>query len=115
MWRRSAMGSQSTRGAAFDEHFTAARFKQAVDELERGGFSGAAAAEQHQRFAARDVRLTPVQQRLADRRDRVMPASRNSMTATGRVWSLIAVLVGKNLHSEELADVVETRVPASLR
>ena len=65
MRRRSAMGSHSRRGAAFDPHFARARFEQAVDQLERRGFSRAAAAQQHQRLAARHGEAQLLQQRLA--------------------------------------------------
>ena len=53
------------RGAAFDEHLAVGRLGEAVDQLERCGFSCAAAAEQNEGLAARHGEAHVLQQDLA--------------------------------------------------
>ena|SRR6185295_13868215 len=41
-------------GLALNQNLAAGRFEEAIDQLERGCLSGAAAPQQYKRFAARD-------------------------------------------------------------
>ena len=80
MLRRKANRVPLRLRAALDQDFACARFQQAVDELERRGFAGAAAAEKDECFAARDGEVQAVQQergRLPSDRRRCANRSRD--------------------------------------
>ena len=65
MLRRSWMRSQSVVARSSTSTSPEVGNKQAVQHLQRGGFSGAAAAQQHQRFAGLDAQAQVVQDQIA--------------------------------------------------
>ena len=73
MLRRSWIRSQLGGRPPFDQNFARAGEQQAVYHFERGGFAGAAAAQQHQRLASFNAEAQLIENELPARAEGDLP------------------------------------------